>query len=72
MAAAINPAPPLAVGDQVQVIAGTYSAVRVHTVARISRIRPRQGKGQPELYELEAYPEYLFWPWELARVGSSQ
>jgi hypothetical protein len=59
---------PLAVGDPVQVIAATYSGVRVGTVARIARVRPRRGKGQPELYEIDGYPECVFWRRELARA----
>lgn len=68
MAAAITPESQqsLAIGDPVQVIADTYSAIRVHTVARVARVR--QYKDQPPLYELDSWPEFPFWRWELRKV----
>lgn len=66
MSADIKPkVAPLVVGELVRVVAGTYSAVKVGTVARVARVRPRRGNSQPELYELVGWPEYLFWHYEL-------
>lgn len=66
MSADIKPkVQPLAVGDPVRVIAGTYFKIKVGTVARIARVRPH--RSEPPLYELEGYPEYLFWARELMR-----
>lgn len=59
----------LAVGDVVQVIAATYSAVRVGTVGRVARVLLGPWSEAYPLYELEHHSECYFWGRELAWAG---
>lgn len=61
----------LSQGDKVRVLAATYSAVKVGTVAKIERVRVDMSAKRQNLYELAGWPEYLFWRHELAAVSET-